>query len=75
MANFMCCYCGSKTTNISSSPANCTKNPSKVHEWINIDGVKQFICSYCGVKVTNPHSHSGTNCNKSPHKKHKWMAG
>ncbi len=72
MAQFMCCYCGNKTTNINNCGIKCTKNPNR--EWINIDGVKQFMCCYCGSKTTPPLT-NGTSCSKSPTKKHKWMAG
>ena len=76
MAEFICCYCGYKTTTPSgSSGLSCPNNPTKKHEWINADGVKQFVCSYCGYKTTTPRGSMGLSCSKAPHKKHKWIAG
>jgi len=71
MAEYVCKYCGTKTSNPAGSSGSYCPGPYKRHEWT--DAKEEHVCKYCGTKTSNPAGSSGSYCSQGPNNRHEWL--
>lgn len=72
MAQYVCKYCGVRSTDTGWTGRRCYKSPHGTHVVFDMTNKEKFVCKYCGVTSSDP-GWAGHSCSKAPHGYHELL--